>query len=279
MATQALTRASAATATTTATTAATRRRTVAALGVVGRVVPAAFAAGAVTAQIAYPLVTGTARAALTVGTVVVFFGACLSHALRTRGPAWTGRWVAVAGGVGLVVEVLATRTGVPFGSYEYSGALGPALLGVPVVIPLAWAMMSYAALLAARRITCRPGGQVLVGAVALAAWDVFLDPQMAAEGYWRWAAPGPAFAGIPLVNFAGWLLTAAVMMTLLALVVPPDRPVGDDALPLALYLWTYVGSVLANAVFFGRPAVALAGGLAMGVPALLLVRALPRGTR
>jgi putative membrane protein len=138
--------------------------------------------------------------------------------------------------------------------------------------------MSYPALLAARRITCRRDRQVMVGAVALAAWDIFLDPQMVAEGYWRWAAAGPAFAGIPLANFAGWLLTAAVMMTLLALVVPPDRPAGD-ALPLALYLWTYVGSVLANAVFFDRPAVALAGGLAMGVPALLLVRALPRGTR
>ena len=223
--------------------------------------------------------TGTARAALTVSTVVVFFGACLSHALATRGPGWTARWLAVAGGIGLVVEVLAIRSGVPFGSYEYSAALGPALLGVPAVIPLAWAMMSYPALLAARRITGRRGGQVLVGAVALAAWDVFLDPQMAAEGYWRWAASGPAFAGVPLVNFAGWLLTAAAMMTLLALVVPADQPAGADALPLALYLWTYVGSVLANAVFFGRPAVALAGGLAMGVPVLLLGRAVRRGAR
>ena len=31
-------------------------------------------------------------------------------------------------------------TGFPFGAYAYAGALGPTLLGVPLVIPLAWAM-------------------------------------------------------------------------------------------------------------------------------------------
>ncbi len=35
-----------------------------------------------------------------------------------------------------------------------------------------------------------------------------------------------------------------------------------------LYLWTYVSSVLANAAFFGRPWVALAGGIAMGAVAI-----------
>ena len=217
--TQALTR-------TTATATRTKPRTVTtaapALAVaIGRAVPAALTVGVVAAQIAYPLVTGDARAALTISTVVAFFCACVLHALATRGPGWTARWVAVAGGTGLLVEVLATRSGVPFGSYEYSDALGPTLLGVPAVIPLAWTMMSYPALLAARRVTGRRWGQVLVGAVALAAWDVFLDPQMAAEGYWRWAPSGPAFAGIPLVNFAGWLVTAAVMMALLSVLVPP----------------------------------------------------------
>lgn len=274
MVTQALTRPTA-----PATQTKTRTATAPALAVaIGRAVPAALTVGVVAAQIAYPLVTGGARAALTISTVVAFFCACVLHALATRGPGWTARWVAVAGGTGLLVEVLATRSGVPFGSYEYSDALGPTLLGVPAVIPLAWTMMSYPALLAARRVTGRRWGQVLVGAVALAAWDVFLDPQMAAEGYWRWAPSGPAFAGIPLVNFAGWLVTATAMMALLSALVPRDHPAGDDAIPLALYLWTYAGSVLANAVFFTRPAVALAGGLAMGVPVFLLVRAFRRGT-
>jgi putative membrane protein len=40
--------------------------------------------------------------------------------------------------------------------------------------------------------------------------------------------------------------------------------VPDDRLPFVLLGWTYFSSVLANLVFFGRPAVALAGGLGMG---------------
>ena len=47
-----------------------------------------------------------------------------------------------------------------------------------------------------------------------------------------------------------------------------------DRVPLGLYLWTYVSSLLAAAVFFHRPGVALVGGLVMGIPAAMLVRRL-----
>ena len=40
------------------------------------------------------------------------------------------------------------------------------------------------------------------------------------------------------------------------------------AQPAALFLWVYVSSVLAAAVFFDRPGVALVGGVAMGLVAL-----------
>ena len=46
----------------------------------------------------------------------------------------------------------------------------------------------------------------------------------------------------------------------------------DDRVPLALFVWTWASSVLANLAFFGRPGVALAGGLAMAVVAVPLVR-------
>ena len=45
------------------------------------------------------------------------------------------------------------RTGLPFGDYSYAGTLGPELLDVPLVVPLAWTMMAYPVLLAARRLT------------------------------------------------------------------------------------------------------------------------------
>ena len=38
----------------------------------------------------------------------------------------------------------------------------------------------------ARRALDAAGARSPLGAVALTAWDLFLDPQMTAEGYWRW---------------------------------------------------------------------------------------------
>ena len=59
-----------------------------------------------------------------------------------------------------------------------------------------------------------------MGAVALTAWDLFLDPQMTAERYWRWERPG-SYRGIPLSNYAGWLVTSAGMMVALERLLPP----------------------------------------------------------
>ena len=39
----------------------------------------------------------------------------------------------------------------------------------------------------------------------------------------------------------------------------------DDRMPHLLMLWIYASNVMAAAVFFGRPMVAVWGGIAMGV--------------
>lgn len=161
-----------------------------------------------------------------------------------------------------MVEAVGTRTGLPFGSYAYGDALGPALLGVPLVVPLAWAMLAYPAHAAGVRL----GRPVVATGWALAAWDLFLDPQMVAEGHWTWADPSPGLHGIPLSNHLGWLLVALVMAALL----PVRR--ADDRLPLALLGWTWASCVLANLAFFHRPGVALVGGVAMGLVVLPALR-------
>jgi putative membrane protein len=239
----------------------------------------ALAAATVLAQIAYPLLSGTARNGDTVLTVLLFCATSCAAAAAANGGRWALRFFLLAAGFGFAVEALGTATALPFGRYEYAGSLGPRLLGVPAVVPLAWAMMAYPAFVVGTRIA-RGGSvaaRIAASALALAAWDVFLDPQMVAAGHWRW--PGThtlALAGVPLQNFAGWLLASVMLMSLLHLLLPTsDR--SSDALPIGLYGWTYASSLLANFAFFGRPAVALAGGLAMGVPVLLLHRSLRNG--
>lgn len=230
--------------------------------------PWVLAIATIGAQIAYPLLRGESLRWLTIATVTLFFLASVTHAVVHRGAAWAAGLVVVSGGVALAAESVGVHTGYPFGSYTYADTLGPKLLGVPLIVPMAWTMMAYPALLVARRITRRYAP--LVGAVALTGWDVFLDPQMVAGGHWTWAFPDPSLPGvpgIPLTNYAGWFAVSLVLMTLLHLVLPRDRPGTRtaDGPPVLLFLWTYVGSVVGNLFFFDRPSVALAGGVLMGL--------------
>lgn len=236
----------------------------------GSPVPVALAALTVLLQVAYPLLDGRPRDVLTVVTVLAFLATTLVHATLTRGLRWAASYLLLSAGTGLVAEAVGVATGLPFGDYAYSGSLGWRVFDVPVVVPLAWAMFAYPCLLAGRRL----GAPVLAGAWALASWDLFLDPQMVAAGHWRWLDvqhPVPGTSDVPLSNLAGWVVVALVLMALLARL---PRVEADDRVPLALLLWTWGSSVLANAVFFGRPGVALVGGLALGAVAVPLVRSL-----
>lgn len=240
-------------------------------------VPASLAGATVLAQIVYPLVDGAARDRLTVLTVLLFASASVTAAWRTLGRRGAVILLVVSAGVGFVAEAVGTATGVPFGDYTYADSLGARLLDVPLIIPLAWTMMAYPALVVGRMVASSTARRIVVSALALATWDVFLDPQMVDAGHWTFGPRnGPELTGIPLVNFAGWLLVALLLMAALTAVLP--EPPGDAADPVALglYLWTYGSSLLANLAFFDRPAVALTGGLAMGVPVALLVVALRR---
>ena len=236
-------------------------------------VPIAFAVLTVLAQIAYPLLHGDARTTATILAVVLFFCASVSHAWVWRGGRAAIVLVAVTAGLGLAAEAIGVRTGFPFGRYEYRGTLGASLLSVPLVVVMAWTMMGYPALLVARRVARRTAAVAAFGALALVAWDLFLDPQMVDAGHWVWSSSDwPRVVDIPLSNFIGWFGVALLMMVLLDALVPTGRGV-DDRAPYALFVWTYLSEVMGHAVFFGRPGVALVGGLAMGAVTLVFLRA------
>ncbi|RJK96837.1 carotenoid biosynthesis protein [Vallicoccus soli] len=240
-----------------------------------RALPWALAAAVVLAQVAYPLLDGEPLRLVTIVTVLLFAAASTAHAAVEHGAAWAARLVAVVVGVSLSAEVLSVATGFPFGRYEYAGTLGPQLAGVPLLVPLAWLMFAYPAFVVARRLARR--WVPLVGGLALASWDLYLDPQMVEAGHWVWEHPDPALPGlpgIPLTNYAGWVLVAVVVMALLDRL--PRTPGADDRQPVALFLWTWAGYALGAAVFMGRPVSALYGAVAMGCVAVPLLRSLRR---
>jgi uncharacterized membrane protein len=255
---------------------------------------AALAVGTVLAEVAYPLTPDGQLGRLSVLTVLLAGAACVVHALGTAGPVWTAAFVVVVVVGAFAVEVLGIATGFPFGSYEYSHSLGPLLAGVPLLVPLAWLMMAYPCWLMATRLVAgrSTAGRLVFGRVvttgvtagaAMAAWDVFLDPQMVAAGHWTWADPSPALPGVahvPLTNLVGWLVSASVVMCAAAVAVRRLAPPADSpgaltaATPVILVAWTWWGGIVANAAFFDRPAVAVWGGVLFGAfagPYLYLV--------
>ncbi|MGW6441650.1 carotenoid biosynthesis protein [Lentzea sp. NPDC055074] len=233
----------------------------------------------VVAQIVYSMTDPDARLPTTLLSVAAFAVASVCDAAVRFGGAAAGALVVVAGGGGLLAETVGVHTGFPFGQYDYAGTLGPSLWTVPLVVPLAWVMMCWPALLVGRALTrrWRDGGPAWLvvgfGAWALVSWDVFLDPQMVDAGHWVWAHPEPALPGVPgvpLTNFAGWILVATLMVAALHRLVGRSERELDLRLGPApvLYLWTFGSSVWAHAAFFGRPSGALVGGLLMGVVAV-----------
>jgi uncharacterized membrane protein len=230
------------------------------------VLPWLLALAVVGLEIGYALTAGARRRDITIAVVIVFFLASTIHALAWRGFWWTLGFLIVAVGGGLAIEAVGVRKGWPFGDYTYAvDRLGPTVLHVPVLIPLAWAMLAYPALIVARRLSTGLLTTPLLGAVALASWDLFLDPMMTAEGFWKFSDPSPALhnvPGVPISNYLGWALAAFAMMLLLDRL--PRRSASDG--PMAfLYVWTYLSSVVGNAFFFDRPWVAGYGGVAMGI--------------
>lgn len=233
----------------------------------------------VLAQLYYPQAPSAWVDRMTVVTVLLFLGASAAAAWARSGPRFALSLAGLGFLVGYLSEVVGVATGFPFSEYFYTERLQPQLLDVPILIPLAWAMMAYPAWRVGELIGTTPLVRAVAAAGALTAWDVALDPQMVGIGYWVWPNGG-AYVGIPLVNFLGWFAVGLVLFGWWALVarpphVPSRRTLVDVLGPL-LYAWTWIGETVAHALFFAGWDVAIASFLAMGlfaVAALLRLRA------
>lgn len=196
--------------------------------------------------------------------------------------------------ISLVAELAGTETGLIFGVYHYTDVLGPKLFGeVPIVIPLAWFLMIYPSYLIANlvvegRLLARGRGfarlvwMAFLGALAMTAWDLTLDPYMVGfEKAWVWEQPGSYF-GIPIHNYVGWVGTTFLVMLIYRLLERrrPARPMGGAsrwlaAAPLATYGFMSIGDVI-----LGHPVeTVLISPFAMGIPLLFAATAFARPER
>lgn len=153
---------------------------------------------------------------------------------------WRYGWRAVAVfiGAGFVIsnalENLSVLTGFPFGHYHYPGDgkifnvpwfIGPAYLATGY---LAWVVATVVLADVRRRSPwLTTVGTPIVGAFAMTAWDLAMDPTSSTiNGWWIWENGG-GFFGVPLANFLGWTFTVYLFMQVFALYLRyrgPARP-------------------------------------------------------
>ncbi|CAB4339380.1 unannotated protein [freshwater metagenome] len=228
------------------------------------------AALTVLANISWALVSGSTRDALTILGVLAFATASALHAKARYGLQFLTRFITIAVVVTFLIEVIGVSTGFPFGSYEYDQVrLGPTLLQVPLLIPLAWFMMLYPVWLVTKDLTKSRFKAVLISALLMATWDLYLDPQMVNEGYWTWFSNGIATTEIPISNFFGWFASAALLFALVGSSRQPTAREVSNLVPYASLMWVWLGNFLVNVVpvspFFNQPAVAWSGLIGMGI--------------
>ncbi len=144
-----------------------------------------------------------------------------------------------------VVQFIAVKTGIPFGSFFYNEAIG----SLPWFVPMIWAV----AILNSRgvaRLVLRPWRKMgkygfwVIGLACLltVVFAASLEPYASAiNSYWLWRVPGnlPTWYGTPPTDFLGWAVTTLII---LAFVTPwlinkqPSRKSSPDFHPLIVWL-------------------------------------------
>lgn len=218
-----------------------------------------------------------AKAMNDTGGSAMFLGALamLAYGLQYLGPRRTLIFFLAATLISAAAELTGTKTGWPFGGYEYTNFLGPKLLGrVPAAIPLSWYYMGFAALILASAIARnRVWPSILLATWFLVSWDLVLDPSMAAPNlryihFWIWHETGPYF-GMPLRNLAGWFGTGLTFIAAGRLAWnEANAPRVPVALPYTVYALNIVWSMILS-IAAGMWPTAVAAILVSLIPATL----------
>jgi uncharacterized membrane protein len=192
-------------------------------------------------------------------------------------------------------EHVGVETGLIYGAYHYTDALGLKLGHVPIIIPIAWFMMIYPSYIIANLIV--GGGQKMrmmmrnknnnynnrttllqilwlsfLSAVIMTAWDLVVDPYLSGptERAWIWEDGGQYF-GVPLHNFGGWLLTTFTIYFIFRLLSERKFQMHTSRRPLTtsiilLPLISYGATMIANIIPGEPPELRIIGPIVMGIP-------------
>ena len=130
---------------------------------------------------------------------------------------WTG---------GMLAEWIGVHFGVLFGSYSYGENLGPKIDGIPILIGVNWALLTFITWSIATYLSKNNLLQLFLGASLMVLLDFFMEQNASRFNFW-------SFEGniVPLKNYICWFLLALLFQWVL------QRNKISGYLPFAVHLF------------------------------------------
>jgi putative membrane protein len=125
--------------------------------------------------------------------------------------------------IGMIAEIIGTKTGILFGNYSYGNNLGPKIIGVPPLIGINWIVLTFLTATIARRVIHFKWLSIICGALLMVGLDFFIEPIAPIFDFWSW---DEGFA--PLKNFIHWFIVSLLMQA----VVYDELPEKNHYLPI-----------------------------------------------
>ncbi|QCK14154.1 carotenoid biosynthesis protein [Mangrovivirga cuniculi] len=101
--------------------------------------------------------------------------------------------------IGFIAEYLGVNYGLIFGDYHYGTNLGPKIGGVPPIIGINWAILTYCTAVLTSYMIINPWIRAITGALIMTGIDLFIEPVAPKVDFWFFDA------GVAQVqNYIGW---------------------------------------------------------------------------
>lgn len=156
----------------------------------------------------------------------------------------------ILGVYALTIETAAIKTGFPYGNFTYLDVLGNKLFSTtPWTVAFAYPPLVLFGYTLARKYVSKSYLVLIVSTLLITTTDLVLDPAAVKLGFWYWPGGG-IFYNVPLVNFAGWLLTSYIASTIVHSILKKTsakklQPLAHSGLAI-LWFWLWVNLWLAQ---------------------------------
>ncbi|MEL6124616.1 MAG: carotenoid biosynthesis protein, partial [Bacteroidota bacterium] len=105
--------------------------------------------------------------------------------------------------IGLGMEIIGVHTGAIFGTYYYGDNLGIKFLGVPILIGVNWAVLTFITAAISQHVTRSYPTSAIMAAGLMVGLDILLEVLAGPFDFWYWADDI-----VPFQNYLAWFLIA-----------------------------------------------------------------------